>query len=171
MRKVEERKNMATCNRVFVRSTLVLILSSTLLKTVSPCSPDPNKPYRSITELAILAPVVVVGRVLNISIDPKLQLFTEYSACLNVTEVIKQDKSISIPQTFCTRRFGTEAMCLAHVYPSESYVFYLDSNLQTRYDAHFSAVRLATDFVIQQARRGYCEVGNSTNCGRYELFF
>ena len=158
---------MATCNRVFVRLSFVLFLSSILLKTVVPCSPDSNKPYRSITELAILAPVVVVGHVLNISIDSNIQLFTEYSACLNVTEIIKQDKSMSIPQTFCTRRFGTEAMCLSHVYPSKSYVFYLDTNLQAKYDAHFSAVRPATDHVIELARKGYCDVENSTNCGKY----
>ncbi len=158
-------KNMAIYNRVFACSALVFILSSLFFMRVRPCSPNPNKPERDITELTILAPVVLIARVVNISVDSDLQLFTQYSACLNVTEIIKRDNSTSIPQTFCTKQFGTESMCLSHVFPNTSYVFYLNTDLQARYDAHFSAVRPAIDVVIALARRGYCDVDNSTNCG------
>jgi hypothetical protein len=158
---------MATYNRIFACSTLVFILSGLFLKTVNPCSPNPYKPDRDITELAILAPVVIIARVVNISVDSNIQMFTQYSACLNVTEIIKRDDSVSIPQTFCTKHFGTDAMCLSHVFPNISYVFYLNTDLQARYDAHFSAARPAIDVVIALARRGYCDVENSTNCGNY----
>ena len=96
-------------------------------------------------------------------------MFTQYSACLEVKEIIKRDDSVSVPKKFCTKQFGTEAMCLSHVFPNASYLFYLDNNLQARYDAHFSAVRPATAFVIELARRGYCDVKNSTNCGNSRL--
>ena len=140
---------------------------SLIFKSVIPCSPDPTKPDRDITELAILAPVVIIAHVVNISVDSNIQLFTQYSACLNVLEIIKRDNCTYIPQTFCTKDFGTEAMCLSHVFPNNSYVFYLNADLQARYDANFAAARPATHTVIALARRGYCDVKNSTHCGNY----
>ncbi|XP_028403761.1 uncharacterized protein LOC114526372 [Dendronephthya gigantea] len=155
---------MASNYRVSICANFVIILGSIFFKTVTPCSPDPSKPSYDITELAILAPVVIVGHVTNISVDSNIQIFTQYSACLDVKEIIKRDNFVSVPKRFCTKQFGTEAMCLSHVYPNVSYLFFLDNNLQARYDAHFSAARLATYFAIAQARRGYCDVKNSTNC-------
>lgn len=160
---------MATYNRPLACSTLALlafIVISVFLKAANPCSPNPNKPDRDVTELAILAPVVLVAHVLNISVDSSIQMFTQYSACLNVTEIIKREDSVSVPKTFCAGQFGTDSMCLSHVFPNKSYVFYLNNDLRARYDAHFSAAILATDLVTKLARLGYCDAKNSTNCGK-----
>ena len=162
--KAEKKKSMAK-DRTFVSLTLLFLLNSILFNTVTSCSPNPYKPYRDITELSILAPIVIVARVLNISVESNWQMLTDYSACLNVTEIIKREQSISIPKTFCTKQFGSESLCLSHVFPNTSYVFFLDTDLQARYDAHFSAVRPSNDIVIALARKGYCDLENSTNCG------
>ena len=144
-----------------------IILMAGMLKPTSQCSPDPNKPPRSVTELTILAPVVVVAKVLNISVPSSQQMFTEYAACFNVEEVIK-DSRFPISQRFCTKEFGTEAMCLSHVFPGNSYVLHLNADLKARYDSHFSAAYPVSDITLRLARRGFCNssTASDSSCGK-----
>lgn len=160
---------MATLSKSNVITLLLLAFTSLYLKSVSTCSPNVNQPFRNITELTILAPVVVIATVLNTSVDGNVngQIFSQYSACLNVTEIIKQEKSTIIPQIFCTEKFGEESMCLSQVTSNYSYVFYLDSNLKAKYETPFSAVRRATAFVILLAKKGYCKADNVSKCGKW----
>lgn len=153
-----------------VAYVVTLVVIAGLFKTAFPCSPSPTRPQRSITQLAILAPVVIVGKVLNISVPASVQRFTRYSACFDVLDVIKGNRS-RIPQRFCTEYFGSDSLCLTHVYPSYTYVFYLNEDLKARYDTDFSAAFYATRSTISLARMGYCndsEASNST-CGKWRF--
>lgn len=142
---------------------ILVLLIAGLFHTGFPCSPDPNKPQRSLTELTILAPVVIVANVTNISVSSVMQMFSQYSACLDVKEVIKGPESFTIPQTFCTGDFGTDAMCLTHVTPGSSYLIYLNTDLRARYDSHFSAASPANDVTIRLAREGFCNSSSEVN--------
>ena len=134
------------------------------------CSLPPFTRYYSVTERTVLAPIVVHARVINTT-RSESQAQSKYDACIEVERVIK-GRQYNIPRLFCLGKYGPDFLCLVHVIPGSSYIFFIDNDFTARYDGVPSAVaEVKNRRIIKQAQRGYCDpygVGlDSKTCGNY----
>ncbi|KAK3720040.1 hypothetical protein QZH41_015445 [Actinostola sp. cb2023] len=129
------------------------------------CSLPPNVPYYSIVDRAVLAPLVIHGRVLNISTTTRQNVF--YKACVRVIEVMKGESDF--PRELCFGDFGGDYLCLNDVYEDNEYIFYMNSDRTARYkDGIPISVVLANNQTLNFARQGYCNphLSQPTQCER-----
>ncbi|KAK3736501.1 hypothetical protein QZH41_000873 [Actinostola sp. cb2023] len=128
------------------------------------CSLRPNIPHYSITDRAVLAPLVIHGRVLNTTAT---RSFQQYRACVKVLEVIKGDSDL--PREMCFGWFGMEELCLTHVFRDNEYIFYMNSDRTARYkDGVPTSAILANSRTTSLTKQGYCNpyLPQSTPCDR-----
>lgn len=116
------------------------------------CSLPPGVPNYSITDRAVLAPIVLHGRVLNISTTTRVNVY--YKACVQVLEVIKGDPNLS--KELCFGDFGGDYLCLSDVYENNTYIFFMNADLSARYDGIPISAVLANGRTVNMAKQGYC---------------
>lgn len=131
------------------------------------CSLPPGTPSLSVTARTVLAPIVIHGRVFNISTTTRLNV--QYKACIQVIEVIKGDANI--PSEMCFGDFGGDYLCLTDVYEQKEYIFFLNEDRTARYRDGIpaSAILASSPQIVEMAKAGHCDPyrSQSKRCGRY----
>lgn len=146
----------------------ILCLSFGLLLVVGSwsCSLPPGTKYYSTTQRTILSPIVIHGRVHNISTPTRANVI--YKACVEVIQVIKGRKNL--PKVACFGSFGPDYLCKTDVYEGFEYIFFLNDDLEARYETRSfpQAAFAASPRTLDMARRGVCDprTGPPSSCGR-----
>ena len=120
---------------MWFRRVVFLILLAIALFAAAPrahaCTPPPGGlPSYTATDRTQAAPIVIEGTVIAVQLDPST------SSDIAVIEVKRYFKGIG-PQVISVNRFGSTAVCLSPVSPTETLIFYIQGDEANGYSAFY----------------------------------